>query len=81
MKTDRNNGSLSVISLTECQEAFQKGNLENKHVILTFTVADDHARSVDSYMYWDFPDFWGGTFSLTMKPNRSVLSDSDGGSI
>ncbi len=60
MKIDRNNGSLSVISLTECQEAFQKGNLENKHVILTFSVADDHEQSVDSYMYWDFLDFLGG---------------------
>ncbi len=47
----------------------------------TFSVANDHARSIDSYMYWDFPDFLGRTFSLTMKLNRSVLSDSDGGSI
>ncbi len=35
-----------AISLTECQELFQKGNLENKRMILTLSGADVHAQSI-----------------------------------
>ncbi len=39
VKTDRDDGSFSIISLTECQEALSEGNLENKRVILTLSGA------------------------------------------
>ncbi len=32
VKTDRDNGSFSIIGLTECQDLFQKGNLEKIHM-------------------------------------------------
>ncbi len=42
VKTDRDNGSFSIISLTEYQEALSEGNLENKLVILTLELTFAH---------------------------------------
>ncbi len=60
------NGSFSIISFTElsAKKIFQKGNLENKSVILTLSGAGVHAQSVgiDSYMYWELYRFIPGHF-------------------
>ncbi len=74
--------ALASLALQSAKKLFQKGNLENKRVILTLSGADVHARSVgiDPYTYWGFYRFFPGHF-LTMKLNHSVLSGSDGGSL
>ncbi len=45
--------ALTSLALQSAKKLFQKGNLENKHVILTLSGADVHARSIgiDPYTY------------------------------
>ncbi len=43
---NRDNGSLASLVLQSDKKLFQKGNLENKRVIVTFSGADVHARSI-----------------------------------
>ncbi len=45
MKTDRDNGSFSIISLTECQEALSERQFE-KQTCDTLAGADVRAQSV-----------------------------------
>ncbi len=81
VKTDRDNASFSIISLTEStKKLFQKGDLDNKHVILTLSGADVRARStgIDTYMYLRLYRLFPGYFLRQL--NHSVLSGSDGGS-
>ncbi len=82
LNTGRDNGSFSIISLTECQEALSEGNLENKRVILTLSGADIRAQSVgiDSYTYWGLYWFFPGHF-LRQWNLTTVSSGSDGGSL
>ncbi len=78
VKTDRDNGSFSVISLTEStKKLFQKGDLENKHVILTLSGADVRAHSAgnDTYTYLRLYRLFPGYFL------RQLNHNSDGGSL
>ncbi len=56
--------SLASLALQSAKKPFQKGNLENKRVILTLSGADFRARSVgiDSYKYWGIYRFIPGHF-------------------
>ncbi len=50
---NRDNGSFSIISFTECQEALSEGQFV-KQTCDTLSGADIHAQSfgIDSYTYW-----------------------------
>ncbi len=52
--------ALASLALQSAKKLFQKGNLENKHVILTLSGADVCARSVgiNPYTYWGLYDFF-----------------------
>ncbi len=54
MKTDRDNGSFSIISLTECQEALSERHLGKQTRDTYLSGADIRAQSIgiDSYTYW-----------------------------
>ncbi len=54
--------ALASLALQSAKKLFQKGNLENKHVILTLSGADVCARSfgIDSYTYWGLYRFFPG---------------------
>ncbi len=56
--------ALASLALQSAKKLFQKGNLENKRMILTLSGADVRARSVgiDPYMYWGLYRFFSGTF-------------------
>ncbi len=78
--------ALASLALQSAKKLFQKGNLENKCVILTLSGADVRARSVgiDPYTFWGLYRFFSRTFPYcpqTVKLNHSVLSGSDGGSL
>ncbi len=53
VKTDRDNGSFSIISFTKCQEALSERQF-GKQTHHTLSGADFRARSVgiDPYTYW-----------------------------
>ncbi len=74
--------ALASLALQSDKKLFQKGNLENKCVILTLSGADVHARSVsiDPYKYWGLYWFFPGHF-LRQWNLTSVHSGSDGGSL
>ncbi len=59
VKTDRDNGIFSIISLTEFQEALSEGKCV-KRVTLTLSGADVRARRVgiNSYTYWGLYRFF-----------------------
>ncbi len=56
--------ALASLALQSAKKLFQKGNLENKRMILTLSGADVRARSVgtDSYTYWGLYRFFPGHF-------------------
>ncbi len=56
--------ALASLALQSAKKLFQKGNLENKRVILTLSGADIHAQSVgiDPYTYWGLYRFFPGHF-------------------
>ncbi len=56
--------ALASLALLSAKKLIQKGNLENKRVILTLSGADVHARSVgiDLYTYWGLYRFFSRTF-------------------
>ncbi len=67
VKTNRGNGSFSIISLTECQEALSEGQFgkgKGKRVIITLSGADVCTQSVgiDPYTYWGVYRFFPGHF-------------------
>ncbi len=66
--------ALASLALLSAKKLFQKGNFENKCVILTLSGADVCARSVgiDPYMYWGLYRFFPGHF-LRQWNNHSVL--------
>ncbi len=74
--------ALASLALQSAKKLFQKGNLENKHVILTLSGADVRARSVgiDPYTYWGLYLFFPGHF-LRQWHLTTVSSGSDGGSL
>ncbi len=74
--------ALASLALQSAKKLFQKGNLENKRVILTLSVADVRARSVgsDPYAYWGLYRFFPGHF-LRQWNLTTVSSGSDGGSL
>ncbi len=76
---NRDNGSFSIISLTECQEALSEEQFV-KQTRDTLSGADVSALSIDNdlYTYWGLCRFFSKTFPQTMKLNHSVLG-SDGG--
>ncbi len=49
--------ALALLALQSAKKLFQKGNLENKHMILTLSGADNYARSVgnDADRDWGVP--------------------------
>ncbi len=56
--------ALASLALQSAKKLFQKGNLENKRVILTLSGADVCARSVgiDPYTFWGLYRFFLGYF-------------------
>ncbi len=66
--------ALALLSLQSAKKLFQKGNLENKRLILTSAGADICTRSIG---IGDFNIKKIGTFPYTIKLNHSVLSSSD----
>ncbi len=56
--------ALASLALQRVKKLFQKGNLENKRVILTLSGADVHAWSVgiDPYAFWGLYRFFPGHF-------------------
>ncbi len=74
--------ALASLALQSAKKLFQKGNLENKRVILTLSGADVRARSVgsDPYTYWGLYRFFPGHF-LRQWNLTTVSSGSDGGSL
>ncbi len=56
--------ALASLALQSAKKLFQKGNLENKRVILTLSGADVRARSIgiDHYTYWGLYIFFPGHF-------------------
>ncbi len=52
--------ALASLALQSAKKLFQKGNLENKSMILTLSWVDVRARSVgiDSYKYWGVNQFF-----------------------
>ncbi len=56
--------ALASLALQSAKKLFQKGNLENKRVILTLSGADFRARSVgiDPYTFWGLYRFFPGHF-------------------
>ncbi len=56
--------ALASLALQSAKKLFQKGNLENKRVILTLSGPDVRAQSVgiDPYTYWELYRFFSGIF-------------------
>ncbi len=56
--------ALASLALQSAKKLFQKGNLDNKRMILTLSGADVRAQSVgiDPYTYWGLYRFFSGTF-------------------
>ncbi len=54
VKTDRDNGSFIIISLTECQEALSERQFgKQKHdTYLSGAYIRTQSVGIDSYMYW-----------------------------
>ncbi len=52
--------ALASLALQSAKKLFQKGNLENKSMMLTLSGADVHAWSVgiDPYTYWGLYRFF-----------------------
>ncbi len=69
------NIALATLTLQSAKKLFQKGNLENKCVILILSGADIHASSVG------IDPIFSGILPTKMKCNHSVLSSSAGGSL
>ncbi len=74
--------ALASLALQSAKKFFQKGNLENKRVILTLSGADIRARrfGIDPYTYWGLYRFFPGHF-LRQWNLTTVSSGSDGGSL
>ncbi len=74
--------ALASLALQSAKKLFQKGNLENKRVILTLSGADVRTRSVgiDLNTYWGLYRFFPGHF-LRQWNLTTVSSGSDGGSL
>ncbi len=56
--------ALASLALQSAKKLFQKGNLENKHMILTLSGADNYAHSVgiDAHRDWELYRFFPGHF-------------------
>ncbi len=56
--------ALASLALQSATKLFQKGNFENKRVVLTLSGADVRARSIgiDPYRYWGLYRFFPGHF-------------------
>ncbi len=56
--------ALASLALQSAEKLFQKGNLENKRVIVTLSRADVRAQSfgIDPYMYRGLYRFFSRTF-------------------
>ncbi len=56
--------ALASLASQSAKKLFQKGNLENKRVILTLSGADIRAQSIgiDLYTYWGLYRFFPGHF-------------------
>ncbi len=56
--------ALASLASQSAKKLFQKGNLENKRVILTLSGADIRAQSIgiDLYTYWGTLPIFSGTF-------------------
>ncbi len=56
--------ALASLALQSAKKLFQKGNLENKHMILTLSGADNYAHSVgiDAHRDWELHRFFPGHF-------------------
>ncbi len=68
--------ALASLALQGAKKLFQKGNLENKHVILILSGADIHARSVgvDPYTFWGLYRFFPGqNFHLTTVSSAAQM--------
>ncbi len=63
--------ALASLALQGAKKLFQK---DNKHMILTLSGDDVHARSVgiDPYSYWGLNQFFSRIFPQKMKLNHSV---------
>ncbi len=74
--------ALASLALQSAKRLFQKGNLENKRVILTLSGADVRAQSfgIDLYTYWGLYRFFPGHL-LRQWNLTTVSSGSDGGSL
>ncbi len=69
------NIALATLTLQSTKKLFQKGNLENKCMILILSGADVRAWSVG------IDSIFSGIFPSKMKFNHSVLNSSAGGSL
>ncbi len=83
VKTGRDDGSFSIISLTECQEALSEGQF-GKQTRDTYFVWSRHSRT--KCWYWSLHvlgtlPFFFWIFPQKMKLNHSVHNGSDGGSL
>ncbi len=56
--------ALASLALQSAKKLFQKGNLENKRVVLTLSGADVRTRTIgiDPYTYWGLNRFFPGYF-------------------
>ncbi len=56
--------ALASLASQSAKKLFQKGNLENKRLILTLSGADIRAQSIgiDLYTYWGTLPIFSGTF-------------------
>ncbi len=68
--------ALASLALQSAKKLFQKGNLENKRVILTLSGADVRAQSVgvDPYTYWGLYRFFPG--HLLRQWNLTTVSSA-----
>ncbi len=64
--------ALASLALQSAKKLFQKGNLENKRMILTLSGADIRAWSVgiDPYTFWGLDRFFPGHF---LRPDLGIV--------
>ncbi len=73
--------ALASLALQSAKKLFQKGDLENKSMMLTLSGTDvrAHSAGIDTYTYLRLYRLFPGYFLRQL--NHSVLSGSDGGSL
>ncbi len=87
VKTDRDNGSFIIISLTECQETLSERQFgKQKHDTYFVWSLHSHTKRWTKRWYWFLYVLgtlmiFSRSFPQTMKLNHSVLSCSEGGSL